>query len=112
MYSYCTSEYAEVLAMAFRLQDPRECKNETCEGLLLKISNHHGSIIIIIIIMMLPSARQLPYAPTPYSYMPYSSLSANINLDQASTSRTNNILQSPPFSFPSTKIPRANMRLT
>ena len=67
---------------------------------------HHGSIEI-----MLPSPRQLPYAPTPYSYMPDSSLSANINLDQ---------VLSPPLLFykarlsPSrlTKIPRANVRLT
>lgn len=33
---------------------------------------------------MLPSPRQLPYAPTPYSYTPNTALSATINLDQVS----------------------------
>ncbi|KAL9132019.1 MAG: hypothetical protein Q9217_000147, partial [Psora testacea] len=39
---------------------------------------------------MLASPRQLPYAPTPYSYTPNTSLSATINLDQVNSSLSSN----------------------
>jgi hypothetical protein len=35
-----------------------------------------------LIVKMVTSPRQLPYAPTPHSYVPNSAMSATINLDE------------------------------